>query len=819
MTIYKQAFFAAVFTFLLLVAFLPKLQAQEYRWGAWTQDPCYRGLQFRARYSDYNDSAKKHHWYIQYKNNYTQKFAFTYELAGTREELAAKIKAGGSYYRTVIKPGAIDSGMWVLTSNQSQIYEVAGQGRLLEPDELDIEGTFRQCDIGGLIGKVDYICNNMPKTAYSCSNYVHPKPAAVIFPKSGYTAASAEDCLEIYEYFSKYRKSDDPAAVKQAIESANALRVRCKLTPDQQTAVDQTVASAQNRLDRIKSNPSQSQSSGDDLLTSIEAVKKVDINGMKDKIVEFFRNHIFQGTLTGQTGSRTAVFSGLQVIFEPQAEFFTVKFHHTMQDRGYPTWRIAEMSGPIKFSSLSSYLTPSNLGGADFYNERSICLEQKGITYLSVYGIDTTSGVSVDVCVPFDFERNPTSFNELVRLVRDFEKGASGGLTETIPGKESDEDEPSPTTPATPIADYEKKVVAEAKSKGITLPSNFLTEGITTPKKTPPTRLTPTQKAAQDTINSQKLSDLIARDAQIITEGVRVVTPAQVRPPVPRPSQKATVTQTIGTTDVSIAYSRPAVKGRRIWGDWPTPVAGEATLDNQNARPAGAPIVPYGHLWRAGANEATLFTVTDDVLINGQPLVAGKYSFHAIPGKEEWTLVFNKDDGQWGSFTYDAAKDALRVKTKPQVVADNQELLSYYIDANEADAGVVTLRWEKIAVPFTVKVKDVVGSTMTKLRTYTTSAKPDDPAPYVNAANYAKANKLTDDAAKWFEAALKASDEQIKAKGSFANYQRRANILVAAGRMQDALAAAEKAVEVGKAEKVDTSALEKRIADIKAGKL
>src|SRR5688500_9531601 len=71
-----------------------------------------------------------------------------------------------------------------------------------------------------------------------------------------------------------------------------------------------------------------------------------------------------------------------------------------------------------------------------------------------------------------------------------------------------------------------------------------------------------------------------------------VMTYGQARPPVPRPSQKASVSQTIGTTDIMLTYSRPAVKGRKIWGEWPTQVAGEATLDNQNARPAGAPIVP-----------------------------------------------------------------------------------------------------------------------------------------------------------------------------------------------------------------------------------
>ena len=99
------------------------------------------------------------------------------------------------------------------------------------------------------------------------------------------------------------------------------------------------------------------------------------------------------------------------------------------------------------------------------------------------------------------------------------------------------------------------------------------------------------------------------------------------------------------------------------------------------------------------------------------------------------------------------------------------------------------------------------------------AAKADDWATPFQAANYAKANKATEDAAKWYDQALKAIDEQIKTKPNFQNYGRRATTLLNAGKMQEALAAAEKAVEVGKAEKADTAALEKRIADIKAGKL
>ncbi len=303
-----------------------------------------------------------------------------------------------------------------------------------------------------------------------------------------------------------------------------------------------------------------------------------------------------------------------------------------------------------------------------------------------------------------------------------------------------------------------------------------------------------------------------------LVAAVAITAAGQVRPPVPRASQKASVTQTIGTTDISITYSRPAVKGRKVYGDWPAAVAGEATLDNGNTRPKDAPLVPWGHVWRAGANEATLFVAADDVLINGQLLTAGKYSFHTIPGKDEWTLIFNKDDGQWGSFSYDAKKDALRVKTKPEWVADSKEFLTFGFDNVGDTSATAYLRWEKAKVPFTVEVKDVVGSTMKRLEAYVAAAKSDDPGPATNAANYAKANKQAEAAAKWYDAALRASDEQIKAKANFANLGRRANILVAAGRMQEALAAAEKALEAGKAEKADTAALEKRIADLKAGK-
>src|ERR1700730_5294508 len=192
---------------------------------------------------------------------------------------------------------------------------------------------------------------------------------------------------------------------------------------------------------------------------------------------------------------------------------------------------------------------------------------------------------------------------------------------------------------------------------------------------------------------------------------------AQVK--VPRPSQKASVMQTIGVTDITITYSRPGVKGRTIWGDAlpeQANVKGEATLDNQNIRPKDAVIVPWGHAWRTGANEATQFVVTDDVLINGQKLPAGSYSLHTIPTKDEWTIIFNSVANQWGSFNYDAAKDTLRVKVKPEWVSENKEWLEYWIDPVTDNTAQVNIRWEKVRVPFTVEVKDVTAVALGKAR-------------------------------------------------------------------------------------------------------
>ena len=289
---------------------------------------------------------------------------------------------------------------------------------------------------------------------------------------------------------------------------------------------------------------------------------------------------------------------------------------------------------------------------------------------------------------------------------------------------------------------------------------------------------------------------------------------AQAPMRLPRPSQKASVMQTIGVTDVTIIYSRPGVKGRKIWGDAPAGAApGSATLDDARSRAKDAPIVPFGHVWRSGANEATIFDVSDSVLVNGQSLAAGRYSLHSIPARDgDWTIIFNSDAGQWGSFAYDEKKDVLRVKAKPQMVADNQEWLAYTIDPVADNSAQVNIRWEKVSVPFTVEVKDVKALTIEKARASLASAKPDDWQSRLQAANFAFQNKLaTEEAMQWL-------DQSIKIRENFNNVGLKARALAEQGKTAEAIAAGEKAIQLGKAASANAQALadmEKRVAEWK----
>ncbi len=236
---------------------------------------------------------------------------------------------------------------------------------------------------------------------------------------------------------------------------------------------------------------------------------------------------------------------------------------------------------------------------------------------------------------------------------------------------------------------------------------------------------------------------------------------------VPLISQRAVVTQRIGITDITITYHRPLVNGRPIWGK----------------------TVPYGQVWRAGANENTIIEFTDPVTIAGKPLPKGIYGLHMIPGENEWTIIFSKAYTSWGSFTYDQAEDALRVTAKPQA-SDFHEALAYDFDSLTPDSALITLRWEKLAVPFEVSVdveKTVEASLPVQLRGwpgYTWDA-------WDDAATYLLENKGN------LQDALKYEDQSIQAEERFDNLITKSRILDAMGKKDEAATTRNSALEQG----------------------
>lgn len=254
---------------------------------------------------------------------------------------------------------------------------------------------------------------------------------------------------------------------------------------------------------------------------------------------------------------------------------------------------------------------------------------------------------------------------------------------------------------------------------------------------------------------------------------------AQVQ--TPRPSPKATMTQTVGTTDITINYSRPGVKGRTIWGD----------------------LVPYDKVWRTGANEATTIAFSTDVTVEGQKLPKGSYSLHTVPGASQWTIIFNKVADQWGSYSYDQAQDALRVNVTPKK-AEFREWLTFEIPDMTTDTANVVIRWADLAVPFKVDTAST-ARTMTQLR----SAMQPDWRTYYMAASFAFENKGAASDAEmnsWI-------DQSLKANQNIANLYLRARIAERAGNKADAVRYGEMAIAAATPQQADFASEVRRNVD------
>lgn len=150
----------------------------------------------------------------------------------------------------------------------------------------------------------------------------------------------------------------------------------------------------------------------------------------------------------------------------------------------------------------------------------------------------------------------------------------------------------------------------------------------------------------------------------------------------PRLSSKASVSQTVGYTDVTVDYGRPGVKGRVIWGG----------------------LVPYDEVWRTGANEATAISFSTDVKLNGNLIPAGRYSLFTIPTEGDWTVILNKVDNQWGAFKYDQNEDLIRFKVTP-VKSNFVEWMSFRFDNMKPYSADLAFEWENLSFLLNINTK------------------------------------------------------------------------------------------------------------------
>lgn len=227
--------------------------------------------------------------------------------------------------------------------------------------------------------------------------------------------------------------------------------------------------------------------------------------------------------------------------------------------------------------------------------------------------------------------------------------------------------------------------------------------------------------------------------------------------PQPRESPRASLTQTIGVTAVTVTWHRPAAKGRAIWGE----------------------LVPYGEVWRAGANENTTISFSSAVSVEGQELAAGTYGLHMLPTPTTWTVIFSRNSASWGSFGYSQAEDALRVTVMPGE-APTTEWLDYEFSDLGLDAATLSLRWAQLTVP----VRLSVDTQQVVLQTARESYLPGLPATFWQGPNSAAAYCLRQGIN--LEEALTWSDRSIAIAANATNLGVKAGLLEALGRRSEA---------------------------------
>lgn len=236
---------------------------------------------------------------------------------------------------------------------------------------------------------------------------------------------------------------------------------------------------------------------------------------------------------------------------------------------------------------------------------------------------------------------------------------------------------------------------------------------------------------------------------------------------LPAASPKAAVSQTIGVTDITLNFHRPAVRGRKIWGG----------------------LVPYGQVWRAGADENTVISFSTEVAVNGKPLAAGSYGLHTIPGESEWAVIFSRDTTAWGSYSYNQSRDALRVAARPEE-APMQERMGFTFDDVTDDSATLSLRWEKLRVPISIKV-DTKKLALESIRNQLKGVAQFFWVGWSEAADWAVENQVAyDEALGWI-------DRSIQAEERFENLSTKARLLERTGKTEESAKVMERAMAKG----------------------
>jgi len=236
---------------------------------------------------------------------------------------------------------------------------------------------------------------------------------------------------------------------------------------------------------------------------------------------------------------------------------------------------------------------------------------------------------------------------------------------------------------------------------------------------------------------------------------------------IPADSTKASITQRVGLDDVTLTYHRPNVRSRRIWGA----------------------LVPYGVVWRTGADYPTFVTFTDATTVEGKPLLAGKYALYTIPNEKTWTVIFSKNLGLWGAFGYKQSDDALRVEVTPESGEFTETFTIGFSDVGD-DRATIVMRWEKVRVPIRISV-DITERVLGYVRQVIASGKVDW-GTYWKGANYLL--KQGHD----LELALEWISKSVEMEPGWMNLWTKARVLAARGDYRAAVEAGKKAIEKGK---------------------